>query len=76
MKTLLVGGMIGTQLAHLAEKLSGYQTNIIEKIHSLRDTTTSKGVVGRATTMLRDLGNEVTKPREKTGRPAAIMERE
>src|SRR6201998_1128084 len=36
-----IGALIGSQLAHLAENLSGYQTNITEKIHSLRDTTTS-----------------------------------
>jgi predicted PurR-regulated permease PerM len=68
---LSIGALIGSQLAHLAENLPGYQTNITEKIHSLRDTTTSSGVVGRAATMLSDLGNEITKPREKIGRPAA-----
>ena len=66
-----IGALIGSQLAHLAENLPGYQTNITEKIHSLRDTTTSSGVVGRAAKMLSDLGNEITKPREKIGRPAA-----
>jgi predicted PurR-regulated permease PerM len=66
-----VGAVIGSQLAQLAESLPGYHTNITEKVHSLRDTTTSSGVVGRATGMLSDLGNEITKPREKAGRPAA-----
>src|SRR4029077_15253659 len=72
-----IGALIGSQLAHLAENLPGYQTNITEKIHSLRDTTTSSGVVGRAATMLSDLGNEITKPREMiappfTNRPAVL----
>jgi AI-2E family transporter len=66
-----IGVLIGNQLAHLAENLPGYQTNITEKIHSLRDTTTSSGVVRRAATMLSGLGNEITTPREKVGRPAA-----
>jgi predicted PurR-regulated permease PerM len=66
-----IGALIGSQLAHLAENLPGYQTNITEKIHSLRDTTTSSGVVGRAGAMLSDLGSEITKTREKVGRPAA-----
>ena len=66
-----IGALIGSQLAHLAENLPGYQTNITEKIHSLRDTTTNSGVVGRAAAMLSDLGNEFTKTREKVGRPAA-----
>src|ERR1700726_2819974 len=56
-----VGALIGSQLAHLAENLPGYQYNITEKIHSLRDTTTSNGVVGRAAAMLSALGNEFTK---------------
>ena len=60
-----IGALIGSQLAHLAENLPGYQTNVIEKIHSFRDTTISTGVVGRAVTMLSDLGNEITRPREK-----------
>jgi predicted PurR-regulated permease PerM len=71
MVILGIGTLIGSQLAHLAENLPGYQTNITEKIHSLRDTTTSSGVAGRAVKMLSDLGNEITKPREKVGRPAA-----
>src|SRR5579862_1084299 len=40
-----VGALIGTQLEYLAENLPGYQANITEKIHSLRDTTTGSGVV-------------------------------
>jgi predicted PurR-regulated permease PerM len=66
-----IGALIGSQLAQLAENLPGYHTNITEKIHSLRDTTTSSGVVGRAAAMLSDLGNEITKPREAAGSPAA-----
>src|SRR6202023_1846820 len=66
-----IGALIGSQLAHLAENLPGYQYNITEKIHSLRDTTTSSGVVGRAAAMLTELGNEITKPREMIARPAA-----
>src|ERR1700738_318133 len=68
---LSVGVVIGTQLAHLADNVPGYHSNITEKIHSLRDTTTSSGVVGRTATMLSDLGNEITKPRDKAGSTAA-----
>src|SRR4029077_1318787 len=58
-----VGAVIGTQLAHLAENLPGYHTNITEKIHSLRDATTSSGVVRGAAAGQRELGSEITKPR-------------
>ena len=54
------GALIGSQLERLAENLPGYQTNITEKIHSLRDTTTRSGVVSRAATMLSDLGDEIS----------------
>jgi len=66
-----IGALIGSQLAHLAENLPGYQYKFTKKIHSLRDTTTSSGVVGRAAAMLTELGNEITKPREMIARPAA-----
>src|SRR3984893_2344441 len=65
-----VFGSRGHKLTHLAETLPGYHYNITEKIRSLRDTTTSSGVVGRASTMLSDLGNEITQPREKIRRTA------
>ena len=60
-----VGGVIGSQVTHLAENLPAYQTNLTEKIHSLRDSTTGSGIVGRATTMVSNLGNEMTKSRER-----------
>lgn len=66
-----IGTMIGGQLAQLAENFPRYQYNITEKIHSLRDTTGSSRIVGRAATMLGDLGKEIGKPRDKAGGAAA-----
>jgi predicted PurR-regulated permease PerM len=66
-----VGAVIGSQFAHLAENLPGYQTNITEKIHSLRDSTTGSGIIGRTTTMLSNLGNEMTKSRERAASATA-----
>jgi Predicted permease len=43
-----LGSVIGNQLAHLAENLPQYQTNVAEKIHSLRGSAADGGVVGRA----------------------------
>src|SRR5579884_3040311 len=62
-----IGALIGSQFAHLAENLPGYQTNITQKIHSLRGTTAGKGVVGHVVTMLSDLGSEITNPRIGAG---------
>ena len=66
-----IGGLIGSQVAHLAENLPRYQTNITEKVRSLRYTMTGSGVVGRAATTLSDLGSEIAQPEGKTASPAA-----
>jgi predicted PurR-regulated permease PerM len=70
---LIVGiaALIGSQLEYLAGNLPEYHANITEKIHSLRDTTTKSGAVTRAAAMLSDLGNEITKSKDKPGRAAA-----
>jgi predicted PurR-regulated permease PerM len=60
-----IGAFVGSQLAHLAGDLPGYQTNITQKIHSLRDTTTKGGIVDRTFAMLTDLDKEIEKPIEK-----------
>src|SRR3984893_12744359 len=65
------GALIGSELTYLAATLPAYQTNITEKIYSLRDTTAGGGVVGRAAGTLSDLGSEITKTRETAERPAA-----
>ena len=55
-----LGSVIGNQLAHLAENLPQYQTNVAEKIHSLQGSATGGGVVGRASAMLKRLSDEIT----------------
>lgn len=66
-----IGGLIGSQVAHLAENLPRYQTNLTEKVHSLRDTMTGSGVVGRAAKTLSGLGSEFARPEGKTASPPA-----
>jgi predicted PurR-regulated permease PerM len=56
-----IGTLIGGQLAHLAEDLPLYQSNIKEKIRSLRGTAAEGGIVERASGMLKDLSDEITK---------------
>jgi predicted PurR-regulated permease PerM len=56
-----LGALIGSQLARLAEDLPLYESNITEKIHSLRGTAAESGIVGRASGMLKDLSDEITK---------------
>jgi predicted PurR-regulated permease PerM len=62
-----LGALLGTQLAYLAGNLPQYQSNITDKIHSLQGTATKGGLVDRASTMLRDLGNEISKPDNGAG---------
>ena len=56
------GALVGSQLANLTESLPQYQANISQKILSLRETTTSSGLLGRAAKTLSDVGNEIAKP--------------
>jgi predicted PurR-regulated permease PerM len=66
-----VGTLIGSQLAQLAENLPRYQSTITEKIQSVRSTAAGSGIVGRASSMLKDLSNEITKAPEKPNRIGA-----
>jgi len=56
-----VGSIIGSQVAHLAENLPAYQSNIKDKIDSLRGSATGSGIVGRASSMLRGLSSEIAR---------------
>ena len=69
-----LGSVIGNQLAHLAENLPQYQTNVAEKIHSLQGSATGGGVVGRASAMLKRLSDEITHstPAAATRAPVAV----
>ena len=63
-----IGTLIGSQLAQLAENLPQYQTTITEKIQSVRSAAAGSGIVGRASSMLKDFGNEIAKAPENTNR--------
>jgi len=65
-----LGFLLGSQLAHLAGNLPQYQYNITEKIHSFRGTAIREGIVGRTSTMLQDLGKEISKASDETGSAA------
>ena len=66
-----IGTLIGSQLAQLAENLPQYQTTIVEKIQSARSAAAGSGIAGRASSMLKDLGNEITSAPEKPNRTGA-----
>ena len=72
-----LGSVIGSQLAHLAENLPQYQTNVAEKIHSLQGSASGSGIVGRASAMLKKLSAEIARttpavaPRAPVALPAA-----
>src|SRR5579883_175688 len=66
-----LGTIIGSQVAHLAENLPEYQATITRKLEALRGSTAQSGVVERASSLLKDLGNEVKKTPDKEGGPIA-----
>ena len=55
-----IGALGTTQLSQLAEKLPEYQSNINNKIRSLRGSTASDGTVSKATTVLKEIGREIS----------------
>lgn len=56
-----IGALIASQLTQLAEELPLYQTNISQKIQSIRAIPMDSGIVGRAMTMVEDLYSEIAK---------------
>jgi predicted PurR-regulated permease PerM len=59
-----IGSLLGGQLAQLAVNLPQYQSNIVEKVRSLKGSAGGGNIVERATAMLRSVGNEIAKPEE------------
>jgi len=66
-----LGAVIGSQVAHLAENLPEYQATIARKLNALRGSATQGGVVERASSLLKDLGDEVKKSNEPAAGAAA-----
>ena len=69
-----IGALIGSQLAHLAENLPAYQSNVTGKIHALRGSASSSGIVARASGLLTNLSAEISKtatPADNKAAPAA-----
>jgi predicted PurR-regulated permease PerM len=72
-----IGSVLGGQLAQLAANLPQYQSNIIDKVRSLKVGTAGSDVVARATMMLKSVGNEISKPEASApaGQPPAAGSR-
>src|SRR3954452_10591725 len=66
-----MGSLLATQLAELAGDLPRYQSTISEKIQSFRDTKTGRGTLERASDMLKDLSNELDRPKQATSARAS-----
>ena len=59
-----MGSLLASQLTQLAGDLPRYQSTISEKIQSFRETTAGRGTLERASGMLKDLSNELDKPKD------------
>jgi predicted PurR-regulated permease PerM len=55
-----IGAIGASQIAQLAENLPQYQTNLREKIRTIRTATSSSGAVTQATQVIEDLGREMS----------------
>jgi predicted PurR-regulated permease PerM len=59
---LAVGAVVGTQIGTLAQNLPRYESTVTGKIHSLQDALGQISVLERASRMLRNISDEVSKP--------------
>ena len=66
-----IGAIGASQIAQLAENLPQYQTNLREKIRTVKGATASNGAVSQATKVIEDLGREIstTKPDQPASPP-------
>lgn len=82
-----IGGVIGNQLGQLADRLPEYQTTVKAKIKAIRGSAGESSIVGRASSLLKDLhsevnqldgppANEVTPRAASTDRPVPVEVRE
>ena len=55
-----VGALGTSQISQLAENLPEYQQHIREKIRTLRGSTTGNGAVSKATSVIDDIGKEIS----------------
>jgi predicted PurR-regulated permease PerM len=58
-----VGFYLGNQLVQLTDQLPQYQSNLVQKIQTLRGTAMDDGFIGRTSSMLKTLRNSVSGPR-------------
>lgn len=49
---IMIGGLVGTSLAHFSDSISFYQQRIQEEVNSLREFLASKGFIMKDTTVL------------------------
>ncbi len=57
-----VGAVVGFQVAELTANLPSYERNLQTKIRSLQGTLFGDGVIQRASTILNELGKDLTEP--------------
>jgi predicted PurR-regulated permease PerM len=62
------GALIAGQVTQLGENLPRYQSNIEEKVRSLRSSATEGGLFERASKVLRELSNELERPADTPAR--------
>ncbi|HVR66297.1 MAG TPA: AI-2E family transporter [Verrucomicrobiae bacterium] len=62
---LAVGAVVGTQIGTLAENLPRYESTVTGKIHSLQNALGQISILERASRMLRNISDEVSKPEVK-----------
>lgn len=52
--------IVGSQIVSLADNISQYRLNIIEKVHSLQLSFPGQGIIGKTSTVLKEIGSELS----------------
>ena len=69
-----VGALGTSQLSQLAGKLPEYQSNISDKIRSLKGSANGAGTVSKATSVLKEIGREITGEKQTQTVPSSTRE--
>jgi predicted PurR-regulated permease PerM len=65
-----IGFYVGSQLVQLADQLPLYQSNLVQKIQTVRGEAGDDGIIGRTSSMLKTLRDSISGPMPANSLPA------
>lgn len=71
----MIGFLLATQVASLAQNIPTYQSNIVEKVRSLREMGAEGGIIDRVTRAVENVGAELQRGTQAAGEAAEPPQR-